>query len=141
MPQILGHDSVQLPLVADQRPVQAVTAHRAHPPFGEGIRLRRPRRRPHHLDASRGEHGVERGGELAVVVADQIPQPMRLLVEVHQQVAGLLGRPSSGGVGGDPGQMHTPPLHLDDGQDVQPGRADGLDGEEVAGQQPAGLGA
>ena len=38
-----------------------------------------------------GEHGVERGGELAVPVADQEPEPVGVLAEVHEQVAGLLG--------------------------------------------------
>ena len=63
------------------------------------------------------------------------------LLEVHQPVASLLRHPGSRGVGGDPGQVHPPPVHLDDEQDIEAGEADGLDGEEVTGQQRAGLGA
>ena len=39
------------------------------------------------------EDGVEGGGELAVPVADQEPELGGAVVEVHEQVAGLLGRP------------------------------------------------
>jgi hypothetical protein len=63
-----------------------------------------------------------------------------VLAEVHQQVAGLLDHPRSGGVDGDPGEVKPAGLHFDHEQDVQPGQADGLDGEEVTGEQPTGLG-
>ena len=54
-------------------------------------------------DIGTGEDRVERGGELAVPVADQEPEPVGAFAKVHQQVAGLLGDPGPGGVGGDPG--------------------------------------
>jgi hypothetical protein len=61
------------------------------------------------------------------------------VVEVHQEIAGLLRHPRAGGVGGDAGQMHPPALHLDDEQNVETGQADGLHGEEVTRQQPTSL--
>jgi hypothetical protein len=70
-------------------------------------------------DGRAGEHGVERGGEFAVPVADQEPEPVRLLFEVHQQVAGLLGDPVAGGVGGDPGEVHVAAVVLDHDEDVE----------------------
>ena len=139
MPQILSEDPGQLPLVPDQGPVQTVAAHRTHPPLGKGICSRRPRWTLHHLDAGRGEYGVECGGELGVAVTDQIPEPVHPFVKVHQKVAGLLGNPRPGRMGGDPGQIDPPPLNLDDEQDVQPGQSDRLNGEEVTSQQPADL--
>jgi hypothetical protein len=72
--------------------------------------------------------------ELAVAVTNQASEPMHPSVQVHQEVAGLLGDPRPGWVGGDPGQMDPPPLHLDHEQNVQAGQADRLDREEVAGQ-------
>jgi len=63
-----------------------------------------------------------------------------VFVEVYQQVAGRLGHPRPGGVGGDPGQVHPAAVELDDEQDVQPGEPDRLDGEEITRQHPAGLG-
>jgi len=38
-------------------------------------------------------NGVEGGGELAVPVTDQEPEPVGAVAEVHDQVAGLLGHP------------------------------------------------
>jgi hypothetical protein len=67
--------------------------------------------------------------------------PVGVLVKLHQQIRGGLGDPGAGGVGGDPGQVHAPLLLFDDEEYVQPGQADRLDGEEVAGQGSGGLGA
>ena len=64
-------------------------------------------------DVGTGEHGIERGGEFAVSVADQEPEPVGVFAEVHEQVAGLLGDPVSGGVGGDSGEVHAAAVVLD----------------------------
>jgi hypothetical protein len=74
-------------------------------------------------------------------VANQEPELVHPLVEVHQQVAGLLSHLCPGRLGGDPGQVDPPSLHLDNEHHIQPGQGNGLDREEVAGQKPAGLGA
>jgi hypothetical protein len=47
------------------------------------------------------EDGVEGGGELAIPIADQEPEPLGPVAQVHQQVAGLLGDPGAGGMGGN----------------------------------------
>ena len=57
---------------------------------------------PDDADVGASEHGVEGGGELAVPVADQEPEPIGAVAEVHQQVAGLLGGPGPGRVAGHP---------------------------------------
>ena len=64
-------------------------------------------------DVGVGEDGVEGGGELAVPVTDQEPELLGAIAEVHEQVAGLLGDPSTGGMGGDPAQMHPSGSVLD----------------------------
>jgi hypothetical protein len=66
-----------------------------------------------------GEHRVEGGGELAVPVTDQKPEPLGAVAELHQQVAGLLGHPAGGGMGGDPGDVHAAAAVLDHHQDIE----------------------
>src|SRR5205814_2743735 len=97
----------------DQRPIQALAAHGRHPSFGthrsanaftRGAR----RRNPDHIDARCGEHRVQGRRELRVQgrrelrvpVPDQEPEPVHPLIQVHQQVAGLLGNPRPRGMGG-----------------------------------------
>src|SRR4051812_45260372 len=64
-------DSLQVATVPDQRTVQTLSPARAHPPLGIRVRRRRPRRNLDRLDAGRGEHRIQRGGELRVPIADQ----------------------------------------------------------------------
>jgi hypothetical protein len=61
---------------------------------------------------------------LGVPVPDQELQALRLTVEVHQQVAGLLGHPRACGVGGDPGQVYAPGAVLDEEQRIQAAQED-----------------
>ena len=49
---------------------------------------------------------VDAAVKLVVPVADQEPEPVGPLAEIHQQVAGLLSHAGPGGVGGDPGDVH-----------------------------------
>ncbi len=64
--------------------------------FGEAVRSRTPRWDLHGVDPGAGQDGIERRGELAGAVADEEPEAGGAVVEVHQQVAGLLGGPGSG---------------------------------------------
>jgi len=58
-------------------------------------------------DVGVGEDRVDGGGELAVPVADQDPELLGLVTEVHEQIPGLLSDPGAGGVGGDPGDVYA----------------------------------
>ena len=71
---VFGQDGSELSFMEDQQPVQALAAHGADPPFGVGVRPRRPRWTAQDLDPDAGEDGVEAGGELGVSVADQEPE-------------------------------------------------------------------
>jgi hypothetical protein len=77
---------------------------------------------------------VEGGGELGVAVSDEKPEAPTGVIEVHAEVAGLLGQPGSGGVGGDAEDVHTAGGVFDDEEDVQPAQADGVHVEQVAGE-------
>ena len=65
---------------------------------------------------------------------------MRLLAEVHEEVAGLLDGPFAGGMQGDSEDADAPGGVLDYGQDVGLGAVEQVGGEEVAGQDGLGLG-
>ena len=66
-----------------RRTVPTLAAYGADPALGDRVRPRRLRRRAHHLDPDGGEHGVEGGGELAVPIAEQEPQPILLMLGIH----------------------------------------------------------
>ena len=66
-----------------------------------------------HLGIDGGVDGVERGGELGVAIADEESEASAGVVEVHEQVAGLLGDPGAGGVRGDPGDVDAAAAVLD----------------------------
>ena len=93
---------VEVAWSGDQEVVEAFPAQGADEPFCDRVCPRRLGGGADDADVGAGEHGVERGGEFAVPVADQEPEPVGVLAEVHEQVAGLLGDPPAGGMGGDP---------------------------------------
>ncbi len=62
------------------------------------------------------------------------------LAEGEGEVAGLLGRPLAGGVGGDTSQMHPAGAVLDEHEDVQSLQQHGVHVEEVDGEDSGGLG-
>jgi len=73
----------------------------------------------------------------AVPVADQEPELGGAVTEVHAQVAGLLGHPHSGGMGGDPGDMYAATGVLDHDEHVEAAQQDGVD--EVDREDRVGL--
>ena len=66
-------------------------------------------------------------------------KPVGAVVEVHEQVAGLLGQPRSGRVGGDAEDVHPAGGVLDDEERVEPAQGDRVEVEQVAGQDRLGL--
>jgi len=132
-------DLLEVASADDQQPVQALGADALHPALRVRVRLGRLHRGHEHLAALRPELRIEAAAELGVPVAQHkayLPAP---LAKHQQQVAGLLGDPAAGGVGGHPGQVDPAGVELDQEQHVQPTQPHGLDGEEVAGHDPRGL--
>ncbi len=136
---ILAEDQPQVPFAGDQHPVQALAAGAGDPPFGDRVRPRRPHGGLDGPHADRGEHRIERCGELGIPVMDEELEAASLVLEVHEQVAGLLGHPLAGGVGGYPGQVHAAGAVLDEEQHVQAAQEDGVDVEEVRREDRRGL--
>jgi hypothetical protein len=113
--------------------VEELAADAADEAFGDGVGPRCPHGCLDDADVDGGEHGVEGGGELGVAVPDEEPEPPAGVVEVHEQVAGLLGQAGAGRVGGDAEDVRTACGVLDDEQDVQPAQRGGIEMEQVAG--------
>ena len=113
---VLVQDVAQVPFVDDQQPIQALPPGRAHPPFRERVRTRRPRWGEQDPQALAGEDRVERAGELGVPVADEELQRADSLAQVHHQVARLLGHPLPGRMCRDTQQVHPAGIDLDDEQ-------------------------
>ena len=90
----------EVTLARDQAAVEAVVAERPHPALGVRVRVRRPNRRPDHLDPLGAEEFVEAAAELAVAIVDQEADRLLAVAERHQQVAGLLGYPGTVGRAG-----------------------------------------
>jgi hypothetical protein len=95
---------------------------------------------PDDADVGASEDGVECGSEFAVTVADQKSELVGPVAEVHQQVAGLLGDPVAGGVGGDPGEVHAATLVLDHDENVEAAQEHGVDVGEVDREDRVSLG-
>ena len=139
VPLVFGQDRERVTLVEDEDPVQQLAPEAAHEALGDGVRPRRPYRRGQDLHAGGGEDGVEDPAELAVVVADEEPERLAGVFEVHQQVAGQLGQPLPGRMGGDAEDPDPAGGVLDDEEAVQAGKGHGLHMEEVAGEDRVSL--
>src|ERR1035437_4813671 len=120
--------------------VEALGSDGAH----ETLRIRVCTRRAHRglddLDADRGEHFVEAGGELGVSVADEEPEASTRLFEVGREVPCDLGHPLAVRVGGDTEDVDDASLQLDHEQHVVPAEQHSPDMEEVGGHDALGLG-
>ena len=139
MLQVFAQHDVEVAWSGDQEVVEAFPSQSPYEPFCDRVRPGRPHRGADDPHACAGEDGVERSGELAVPVADQEPEPVGAVAEVHQQVAGLLGDPGPGGMGGDPGDMYAAAVMLDDDEDVEAAQQDSVDVGEVDGEDGVGL--
>ena len=70
------------------------------------------------LVASMRKRTLERGGEVRTAVADHELDLIRLVTEIHDQVAGLLGGPLPGGMQGDAKDADAPGRMLYYGKDI-----------------------
>jgi hypothetical protein len=77
-----------------------------------------------------GEDGVECGREVRSAVADHECDSVRLLVKVHEEVAGLLGGPFAGWMQSDSPDADAPGGVLDHGEDVGLGAVENVGCEE-----------
>jgi hypothetical protein len=131
---VLAQHGSGVPLTDDQYAVEELAADGPDEAFRDRVGSRCAHRCLDDADVDCGENGVERGGELGVVVPEEEPEAAAPVVEVHDQVAGLLGQPGAGGLGGDAEQVDPAGGVLDDEERVQAPEADGVEVEQVAGE-------
>jgi hypothetical protein len=131
---VVVEDAKKLPTPCDQEMVQAFPAHGADPALGDGVGVRSLNRCADDLGAEPVPEVIEGSGELAGVVADEESDGGGLLIEHGDEVAGLLGDPGAGGVGGDTSEVDSSGVQLDEEQHLQPVQEHGVHGEEVAGE-------
>jgi len=105
---ILADDVSQVLFAQHDEPVETLLLDRLHEPLGMGVLVRCPYGCLDHLDALGLEDVAKLPSELRVVVADKVAGRLRLILEEHTHVAGLLGHPPGIGIGCDPGDVHSP---------------------------------
>jgi hypothetical protein len=124
VPLVLPKHGGGMTLVHDQDTVEEFASDRADEALGDRVA---PRRSHRHLDDSNvncREVGVEDRGELGVPVADEEPEASTGVLEVHDQVTGLLGQPGSRRVGGDAEHVYAAGGVLDDEERIEPVQGD-----------------
>ena len=128
-------------LIPDQGAVEKLAPASTDPAFGDRVHARRPDVAEHGPDPRISKDRVERSRIVRAAIADHELDPVRLLAEIHDQVAGLLGGQRPGGMQSDPEDADAPGGVLDHGQDVSLGAVQQARGEEIARQDRLGLGA
>src|SRR5829696_3454010 len=137
---VSSEDGPQVPLAEDQDAVGEFGSDGQDEPLGEAVRTRTSRWNPHRVDPRAAHDAVEGGGELPGAVADEKLEGGGAVVEVQQQVAGLLGGPGSGGMAGRAEDVQVATADLQGEEDVDPFQGDrAVDVEEVHGQHGRGL--
>ena len=113
---VVDDDAVELTLVPDDGPVEQLAAQGPDPAFSEGVRHGGANRSLEHFDAFSSEDLIKRGDELAATVTYQSPGVFEPAGVSYEQVAGGLGGPGAGRVGGDTGGEDLSAGHIDDEQ-------------------------
>ena len=102
---VLGEDCLEVTAAEDDHPVEALAPDGADDALADGVGTRCLDRALDDPGALCGEDGVEGSRELGVAIADEELESVRLVGEVHREIAGLLGHPIGyrrGGHAGDP---------------------------------------
>jgi hypothetical protein len=139
MADVVAKDGFEMTTAKNERPVEALFTYGPYPALRDRVRAGQPDGCLDHLDAFRGEHLVEAGGELRVAVSDQEPERPSVLGEIACEVAGNLGDEGAGRMIGDPEDVDYAALELDDEHHIELGETDRVHDEEVGGQDAARL--
>jgi hypothetical protein len=96
---------IEMASTLDERPVEALRPDSCDNSFGVRVGVGGSDRSQDHLGSLRAKDLVEWADELGVPVADEELDGDRAIVQLHRQVAGLLGNPGRIGVGGRGAQV------------------------------------
>jgi len=139
MSDVFNDEAFELQAVPDDGPVEQFAADRSDPAFREGVGYWGADGGLEDLEAFGSEDLVEAVDELAATVADQRASTVELVGVGEEEVAGGLGGPRAGRVGGGTGEEHFAGVHLDEEQDVVAAQECGIDGEEVTRDRGLGV--
>jgi len=123
----------------DEDAIEAVAADGPQPALSECVRVRRPNRRPDHLDPLGAEDFVEGAAELRVAIVDQQLESRLMLAQLHGEIASLLGDPGAVRVGCAGDQLEPAGRERDEEEDLDPPQRERLDREEITGERAGGL--
>jgi len=114
----LAQAVARVTFVPDQRAVEEFTAAGPHPPFHDRIHPGRLNRSTDYPGASGTKDLIERGGEAGVPVMQNELHPRPHILQVHEQVPGLLDHPRRDRVPGGSEDAYPAGAVLYDGKDV-----------------------
>jgi hypothetical protein len=86
VPGVLGENRPQVPFAEDQHPVGDLGPGGEDEPFGVSVRARTAGRDLRCRDAGAGQGRAGGAGELPGPVADQEPEVLGVIAEVHQEL-------------------------------------------------------
>ncbi len=87
-----------------------------------------------------GEDSIDDGGERGIAVPDHEAEARHTVAEIHQEIPRLLGDPGAAEVGRDAQEMNAAGGVLHHEQYVKPVQQQGVDAEEVGGEDAVCLG-
>jgi hypothetical protein len=122
---------LELAPAEDEQPVEALATYAADPALGMCVRVRRLHGCADHGDPFVLEDMVEAAAELGVAIVGQQAQRLPAIVDLHQQVARLLGCPGACRVVGAGDELDPAALERNEEEDVDSFQPGGLDGEEI----------
>ena len=128
----LFEDALEMTLVSDEKPVEALGPCGADEPFGERVGTRRADRGLDHSGTNRRQHFIEGPDELGISISDQELDDPAFVLECHCEIARLLGDPAPDRMRGDTGEEDLASFEIEEKQDIEPAKRDGVGGEEVA---------
>ena len=131
---VLTQHPQEMPLIPDQGAAGQLPPASADPPLHDRVRPGCLHRARENADVRGMQDLAEGSGELGVAVTDQELDRLKLAVQVHQQVAGLLGHPRAGGVRRDAEDADAPAGVLNHREDTAGRAIAQTDGEEARGQ-------
>jgi hypothetical protein len=120
-------DALELVTAGDQDPVEALAPNGADEALGKRVGLRSLDRCSDDLDPLAAEDLVEGPGELRVAIVDQEAWRRGSVGERPRELAGLLRDPGVAWMVGAARYVHPAATKLDEEQDVEPCREDGVD--------------
>ena len=137
--EVIVEQEREVTFAADERPVQTLVPDGLDHTLATPIGLWAAVGSEGNLGAFSFEYGVEVSDELGIAVVDEELDRALQVTQLPGGVASLLRHPRRVRVGGAAGEQESPASDLQEGEHKERAQECGVDGEEVAGEDSAGL--